>query len=74
LAAKFSLGDVKPNIDTTGRFARAGMGILFLLIAAVLVPVNGILAVLFLACGLFALFEAYRGWCAVRACGFKTPF
>jgi hypothetical protein len=23
--------------------------------------------------GLFALFEAHRGWCLGRACGLKTP-
>jgi hypothetical protein len=24
------------------------------------------------ACGGFVLFEALRGWCALRACGIKT--
>jgi hypothetical protein len=24
------------------------------------------------ACGVFVLFEALRGWCAMRACGIKT--
>jgi hypothetical protein len=24
------------------------------------------------ACGGFMLFEAWRGWCGVRACGIKT--
>jgi hypothetical protein len=28
---------------------------------------------LLVAGGLFAWFEARRGWCAVRALGFKTP-
>ena len=65
---------VKPNIDKTGRTARGGMGILFLLIGGCLVPVSAPLAVIFLLIGLFCLFEAWRGWCAVRACGIRTPF
>jgi hypothetical protein len=36
--------------------------------------VNGILAVIFLVAGLFTLYEAAQGWCALRACGIKTPF
>jgi len=24
------------------------------------------------ACGAFVLFEAWRGWCVLRACGLKT--
>lgn len=54
--------------------ARGGIGILFLLAAGTLVPYAVPLAVLFLVVGLFSLFEAARGWCAVRACGIKTPF
>lgn len=30
-------------------------------------------AVILALLGLFGLFEALRGWCIVRACGFKTP-
>lgn len=64
---------MKPNIDTKGRVARGGLAVIFLLAAACLVPYNGFLAVMFLAFGLFTAFEALRGWCAVRACGIKTP-
>ena len=73
-AAGLLFSAVKQNIDDTGRTARGGMGILFLLIGGCLVPVSAPLAVIFLALGLFCLFEAWRGWCAVRACGIKTPF
>ena len=69
-----SRSHVKPNIDTQGRKARGGFGILFLLLAGCLLPVNGTLALVFLLVGLFGLFEAWKGWCAVRACGIKTPF
>ena len=65
---------MKQNIENTGRMARGGIGIIFLLAAGTLSPYSGPLAVIFLLVGLFTLFEALRGWCAVRACGFKTPF
>ena len=54
--------------------ARGGISIVFLLTAGVLVPYSAPLAVIFLLVGLFTMFEALRGWCAVRACGLKTPF
>lgn len=65
---------MKQNIDKTGRMARGGISIVFLLTAGVLVPYSAPLAVIFLLVGLFTMFEALRGWCAVRACGLKTPF
>ena len=65
---------MKPNIDTQGRKARGGFGILFLLLAGCLFPATGTLSLVFLLVGLFSLFEAWKGWCAVRACGIKTPF
>ncbi|CAN5763645.1 hypothetical protein BH20VER1_BH20VER1_08140 [soil metagenome] len=64
---------MKRNIENNGRIARGGIGLLLLLAAGVLVPVSGILAVLFALAGLFTIFEALKGWCAVRACGIKTP-
>ena len=65
---------VQQNIDKGGRVARGGISIIFLLIAGVLVPYSAPLALIFGLTGLFTLFEALRGWCAVRACGIKTPF
>ena len=65
---------MKPNIDKQGRIARSGIGIVFVLVAGCLIPVNGTLALIFLLVGLFSLFEAWKGWCAVRACGIKTRF
>ena len=32
------------------------------------------LGLIFVVAGLFALFEAVRGWCIARACGIKTKF
>lgn len=54
--------------------ARGGLSVVFLLAAGALVPYSAPLAFIFLLVGLFTLFEALRGWCAVRACGIKTPF
>jgi hypothetical protein len=65
---------MKQNIDAKGRATRGGIGAIFLLAAGCLVPVNGILAVVFGIAGLFTIYEAAKGWCALRACGIKTPF
>ncbi|MGI8819463.1 MAG: YgaP-like transmembrane domain [Chthoniobacterales bacterium] len=65
---------MKQNINATGRFARGGIGLLLLLAAGCLVPVSGFLAIFFAVAGIFAVFEASKGWCGVRACGIKTPF
>lgn len=64
---------MKQNIGKTGRIARGGISAIFLLGAGTLVPYSAPLAGIFLLVGLFTLFEALRGWCAVRACGIKTP-
>jgi hypothetical protein len=74
LSAQVDWRAMKQNIDTTGRVARGGISVLLLLVAAVLLPQSRWLAAAFLVAGLFSLFEAVRGWCAIRACGFKLPF
>lgn len=60
------------NISNTGRLVR-GVGALVLFVAAGF----GFFASVWLGAGLavsgvFVLFEALRGWCALRACGIKT--
>jgi hypothetical protein len=60
------------NIDNRGRVAR-GLGALVLFVGAgfgFLVSVW--LGVALAASGAFVLFEALRGWCALRACGIRT--
>ena len=32
------------------------------------------IGLIIVAAGLFAIFEAIRGWCFARACGIKTKF
>lgn len=60
------------NLDKRGRVLR-GLSALPLLLGAGLcdlVWLSGVLT----GMGVFALFEALRGWCVLRACGVKTPF
>ena len=69
------------NIDRQGRVFRAVGGVCLLAAALLMMfsvhgwPVWKTVAVIGLACGgAFMLFEALLGWCALRACGLKTPF
>jgi len=61
-----------PNITTAGRVVRAIWG--FGLIAAGLLFFHSKwwACLGFVLFGLFALYEAMRGWCIMRACGIKT--
>ena len=65
---------MKRNINRNGRLMRATLGLVSLLAAGYFASDHVWLAVVFVALGLFTLFEASRGWCAFRACGIKTPF
>ena len=67
------LPGMKPNIDNKGRVARGGIAVVFLLAGTCLIPEASVLAAIFVLIGLFCAFEAWIGWCAVRACGVKTP-
>jgi hypothetical protein len=67
------LPGMKPNIDNKGRVARGGIAVVFLLAGACLMPEAPVFAAIFTLIGLFCAFEAWIGWCAVRACGVKTP-
>jgi hypothetical protein len=63
------------NLDYRGRMARGVIGALCL-IAGIIVAgdVEWWIGLILVAAGLFALFEAIRGWCIARACGIKTKF
>lgn len=60
------------NIGTKGRLVRGVLALLLLGGAAAACFFNVWLALLLAASGAFVLFEALRGWCALRACGIKT--
>ena len=61
-----------PNISNQGRLVR-GLGAVGLFVGAGFgFGVSVCLGVVLVAAGGFVLFEALRGWCALRACGIKT--
>ena len=61
-----------PNIDNKGRLVR-GLGAVGLFVGAWFgFGVSAWLGLALVASGGFVLFEALRGWCALRACGIKT--
>lgn len=71
------------NIDRRGQRARAAVGIVLLVASAISFVLAtrsdagastvAIIVGISLACGgIFCLFEAANGWCAVRAMGYKT--
>jgi len=62
----------QPNIKRQGRIARGVVGTLCLIAGIILVDYNLWLGLVFVAAGLFAIYEALAGWCLARACGFKT--
>ncbi len=63
-----------PNIENKGRLLRGIAAVALLIGGIVALPFSLILGVVLLASGAFVLFEALRGWCALRACGIKTKF
>jgi len=63
---------VKRNIDNSGRILRGLGGIVLAMMAAPVFERIPWLALIILFAGAFCIFEALRGWCALRACGIKT--
>jgi len=69
------------NIGRMGRFVRGATGTLcglggvgMLVLSWPESPsVRWLLGGLLIAAGVFLWFEASKSWCAVRACGIKTP-
>jgi hypothetical protein len=61
------------NLDASGRRARGVIGAI-VLIAGIIIAGDILwwLGLIFVVAGLFAIFEAVRGWCLLRACGIRT--
>jgi asparagine N-glycosylation enzyme membrane subunit Stt3 len=61
------------NLDASGRRARGVIGSL-VLIAGIIIAGDVLwwVGLIFVVAGLFAIFEAVRGWCFLRACGIRT--
>ena len=62
----------RPNIKRNGRIARGVIGTVCLIAGISTVDLKWWLGAVLIAAGLFAIFEAMRGWCLARACGIKT--
>jgi hypothetical protein len=62
----------QPNINRQGRIARGVSGSLCLIAGIITVDYKLWLGLIFVVAGLFAIYEALRGWCLARACGLKT--
>ena len=61
------------NLDPSGRRMRGVIGAI-VLIAGIIIAGDFLwwLGLIFVVAGLFAIFEAVRGWCLLRACGIRT--
>jgi hypothetical protein len=67
------MGDFfRRNLDWRGRLFRGVIAIVLLAAGVYLFPSLWWAGTLLLAGAAFALFEALRGWCLMRACGVKT--
>ena len=60
------------NIDKKGRLVRGLIALALFIGAGFSFEVSVWLSLALLASGIFVVFEALRGWCALRACGIKT--
>ena len=60
------------NISNTGRLVRGISALLLFAAAAYAFAISTWIGVLIGLFATFVLFEALRGWCALRACGIKT--
>ncbi len=61
-----------PNINNKGRWLRGTIALLLFVGAGFGFAAAPWLGLVLAASGGFVLFEALRGWCALRACGIKT--
>ncbi len=60
------------NLEFRGRLVRGVLGGLCLIAGIIVADFNLWVCLLLVVFGLFAIFEAVRGWCLVRACGIRT--
>jgi hypothetical protein len=60
------------NIDRRGRIVRAVWGATLILAGLLLWQRSRWACLTLVVFGVFALYEAGRGWCVMRACGIKT--
>ena len=62
----------RPNIGYQSRLVRGVVGTTLLMLGITLASAPLWTRLLLVGAGLFAIFEAVRGWCVVHACGFRA--
>jgi len=60
------------NIDRPGRIVRGVWGAALIAVGLLIVGKHPWICLVLVLSGVFALVEAMRGWCLLRACGIKT--
>ena len=75
-------GKVQCNIDSKGKLIRLVSGVAYACVALALLVMAvvaftdqvwmWVLGVVLLIAGVFQVFEAWTGWCVLRAMGFRT--
>ena len=60
------------NLEFRGRLVRGVLGGISLIAGIIVADFNLGVCLGLVAFGLFAIFEAARGWCLMRACGIRT--
>jgi hypothetical protein len=59
------------NIGFQGRMARGVVGAISLIAGIIMADFKLWICLTLVGIGLFAIFEAVRGWCLARACGLR---
>ncbi len=62
------------NISGWGRVLRAVIGLALIFLGWLISGTYLWLCIALVIAGVFALYEAIRGWCLMRACGLRTRF
>jgi hypothetical protein len=60
------------NIGFQGRMARGVLGAILLIAGIIMADFELWICLVLVSAGLFAIFEAVRGWCLARACLVKN--
>jgi hypothetical protein len=60
------------NLEFRGRLVRGVLGAILLIAGIILADFHLWVCLGLVTFGLFAIFEAVRGWCLMRACGIRT--
>jgi hypothetical protein len=64
----------RPNLARAGRVIRGGLGAVLVVAGFIALRFHILASVGLWLAGVFALFEALRGWCVMRACGIRTKY